>query len=107
MANPTKLSWRAPTENTDGSPFTVEQYHGFELQVNEGPDARLVSVPAVWETDGLYELPLADFVTESGSYTLIMRTVAKNGNVSAWSGAVSFALDFRVPGAPTGVSVSG
>lgn len=104
MANPTKLSWRAPTENTDGSPFTVEQYAGFELALNE---ASAVSVPADWETDGTYELPLADFVTQSGTYSLRMRTVAKNGNLSEWSAAVNFELDFRVPGAPTGVSVSG
>lgn len=102
MANPTKLSWTGPTKNTDGSDFTADQYAGFELEIN-GEGA--VTVPAAWSTDSRYEMPLSDLqaVQATGDYSLRMRTVAKNGNVSEWSAPAAFSMDFRVPAAPTGL----
>lgn len=106
MANPTILTWRHDGKNVDESAFTAEQYAGFELELN-GQAA--VSVPVAFSTEGRYSLPLADLaaVQTTGSYNLRMRTVAKSGAVSAWSEGVSFSMDFRVPAAPYGLSVSG
>lgn len=104
MANPTRLSWRHDGRNTDGTPFTAEQFAGWEIEVNDIPAA---GVPAGWETDGEYEVPLANFamVQETGTYRVRMRVVNRAGQGSAWSEPVTFTMDFRVPTAPTGLSV--
>lgn len=105
MPNPTRLTWQQPATNTDGSTFDAAQFNGFELEINEAP---AVSVPIVWDEDGAYELPLAGLVAvdETGAYVMRMRTLHKNGNSSAWSAPVAFSMDFRVPAAPVGLSVS-
>lgn len=104
MANPTRLAWRHDGRNTDGSVFDAAQFQGWELSINGSPVA---SVPAGWETDGQYEVPLADFapVQETGRYTLAMRVVNRDGRASEWSAPVTFDMDFRVPTAPSGLSV--
>lgn len=104
MANPTRLRWAHDHRNTDGTPFTAEQFAGFELEIN---GAGAVSVPAGYDADGAYEMPLADLaaVQETGSYTLRMRVVNRAGSASAFSAPASFVMDFRVPTAPTGLSV--
>lgn len=104
MSNPTKLSWLHDKRNVDGSAFDAAQFQGWELSINGSPVA---SVPAGWEADGMYEVPLADFapVQSTGRYTLALRVVNKNGRASEWSAPVTFDMDFRVPTAPTGLLV--
>lgn len=104
MANRTTLSWSHDGRNTDESAFDAAQFAGWELEVNGAPN---FSVPAGWETDGAYSVPLAeiDVFTKTGNYAVRMRVVNKEGRASAWSNAVSFSLDFRVPTAPSGLSV--
>lgn len=105
MSNPTKLSWRQDKLNTDGSVFDAAQFAGFELEINAAP---AVSVPIAWDDDTNYEMPLADLtaVQATGDYTLRIRTVNKAGSASAYSAPATFAMDFRVPTAPTALSVS-
>lgn len=109
MANPTVLRWTHDHRNTDGTPFTAEQFAGFELGIAKdgSPVAGVVSIPAGYDADGGYEMPLADLaaVQENGNYTLQMRVVNRAGNPSAFSAPASFTMDFRVPTAPTGLSV--
>lgn len=102
--NPTRLSWTQRMTNTDGSPFDASQFAGFEASLN-GQVA--FAVPTDWDTDGQYEMPLADVaaVTTTGSYSLRLRTIAKSGVVSAWSDPVTFTMDFRTPAAPLNVTV--
>lgn len=104
MANPTRLRWNHDHLNTDGSAFTAAQFAGYEVEIN-GEGA--VSVPAGYDADGQYELPLANLaaVQETGTYSMRLRVVNNAGNPSGWSNPVSFAMDFRVPTAPTGLSV--
>lgn len=104
MANPTRLSWAHDQRNTDGTEFTFTQFAGFELEINGGS---AVSIPAEWNTAGVYSLPLADLaaVQKSGGYTLRMRVVNRAGNASDFSAPVTFSMDFRVPTAPSGLSV--
>lgn len=104
MANKTKLTWKHDGKNTDGSPFTEDQFAGFVLEIN---GAGAVGVPAGWEADGQYEMPLSDLaaVQETGDYTMRMAVVNSAGAQSAWSNAVSFSMDFRVPTAVTALAV--
>lgn len=104
MANPRFLRWTHDHRNTDASLFGPDQFAGFELEINEAPAA---SVPVTYDLDGQYEMPLADLsaVQQTGQYTLRIRVVNRAGNASAFSQPVSFAMDFRVPTAPSGLSV--
>lgn len=104
MANPTRLTWRHDGRNDDNSAFTADQFGGWELEINGQP---VVSVPLGLEQDGVYEMPLADLaaVQRTGSYNLRMRVRSANGNASDWSNTATFAMDFRQPTAPSGLSV--
>lgn len=104
MANPTRVFWRAPTHNTDGSVFDQTQFKAWEVEINGD---LIASIPAGWDADGEYEFPLADVagINETGDYTMRLRVVNTNDRASDWSNAASFHMDFRVPAAPTGLSV--
>lgn len=103
------LSWVGPTTYTDGSPFGQADFAGFELAVN-GQGA--VAVPVSFNPTNQYVFDiegLASIQAEPGAvrtYTVALRTVAKNGQVSAWSAPVSFTLDLRVPNPPVELQVS-
>ncbi len=105
MANPTRFRWRHDGRNTDGTPFTADQFAGFELEVN-GQGA--VSIPAGYDADGEYEVPFTDLpaISQTGNYTLRLRVVNRAGSASAFSAPVTFAMDFRVPTAPSALAVS-
>lgn len=95
MVAPTRLLWTAPDVNTDGSPFTREQYGGFEIEVDDQP---AVAVPNAWDDDRMYEMDLALLQLPQGQHKARMRTVAANGLVSDWSNSVEF--DTRVAPMP-------
>lgn len=99
--NPTTLSWTQPEQNTDGSPFTADQFAGFEVSLNDQP---AFVIPSGWDTDGMYEMPLALLALANGPYSLKMRTVNKLGVASDWTEAVSFVLS-PIPKAPFGLRV--
>lgn len=105
MANPTRLRWRHDGLNTDGSAFNAAQFRGWELEINGEAAA---SVPAGWETDGEYEVPLANFapVQVTGEYAVRMRLVNANEVASEWSTPFTFAMDFRTPSRPFGLTVA-
>jgi len=105
MANPKHLRWAHDGKNTDGSAFGSAEFGGWEIEVNGEPN---FSVPAGWETDGQYEVELAsiDAFQASGTYTVRMRVVGKNGIASVWSNPTTFVIDVREPTAPFGLAVA-
>lgn len=102
MANPTRLTWSHDGRNEDGTPFTEEQFAGYQIAINNAP---AISIPAVWDIDGSYEMPLSILGLPYGTYAVAIQVVARNGNVSRPSNVATFELrDERVPTAPLGLS---
>lgn len=89
-----KIFWTAPTKNTDGSPFTEDQYFGFTLYFLN-PDnsvATSVSIPAAWSVDGRYEYPISALSLATGDYRIAMSVTNKAGLESDKTGPVTFTL---------------
>lgn len=104
MANPTLIRWTQEKLNTDGSVFDESQFAGFEIMVD---GAGAVSIPNTWSEGGTYAFPLSALSLPYGDHSVALRTVAKNGLVSAPSIPGTFTLkDERVPKAPLGVSAA-
>jgi hypothetical protein len=103
------LSWVGPTTYTDGSAFGSADYAGYEIQVN-GEAA--VALPLAFNPTNQYVFDvstLASVQAEPGAirqFTVALRTVARNGQVSDWSQSVQFSLDLRVPNPPTSLAVA-
>lgn len=97
------LTWKAPTTNTDGSPFDESQFNGWTLDIGA---AQGVSIPMGWKADGIYSFPLPSLQLAEGTYTIAMHTVAKNGAVSAASNTASYTQPKRVPNPPLAVAVA-
>lgn len=99
------LSWSHDGKNTDGSPFTVDQFAGFQLSINDEP---AVSIPAAWNDNGKYSMLIADVAAlqSTGTKRVSMAVVNKIGAVSSPSNEVVFTMDFRTPSRPFGLSVS-
>lgn len=83
------IEWTGPTQNEDGSPFTEDQYGGFEIEIDGAP---AVAVPNAWAEDRKYSIPMIDVIPELGVHTIRMRTVAKGGEVSEWTPELKFEL---------------
>jgi hypothetical protein len=101
-----KISWRAPATNTDGSPFTVDQYAGFTLYFlnPDNSDKSTVAIPAQWSVDGAYQYPLADLDLLPGDYRIAMTVTNKAGVESDKSVAADFTMA-ATPAPPTNLSV--
>lgn len=97
------ITWTGTTQNTDGSVFDQSQWAGYELEIDGGATA--VSVPVQWHTDNQYSLDVALLQLAEGQHSFRMRTVAKNGNTSAWSNSASGVYK-KIPKEPTGLALS-
>lgn len=111
MMNLTTLSWTHDGLNTDGTPFTEDQFAGFTLHITEdlGEPGRnfSVSVPATWNSGGVYSIPLAGLIDEPGDYSVEMVVAARNGMTSEPSEPIEFSLyELKKPSRPFGLSVS-
>lgn len=83
-----ELQWTGPSTFTDGKPYGEAEHGGYEIEVN-GQAA--VAIPLGWDSDNQYEFPLADLPhVKQGDNAARMRTVAANGQVSDWTGSVTF-----------------
>ena len=88
MANPQKLLWTAPTQYTDGTPFGQADHGGYEVEVN---GTSQFAIPVAWHQDGVYEYPITELPGRvQGTNSARMRTVAANGEVSDWTGVITF-----------------
>lgn len=103
------LSWVGPTTYTNGSAFGQADFAGYEIQVN---GAGALALPVQFSPSNQYSFDLeqlASVQAEAGelrSFTVALRTVAKNGQTSAWSESVEFTLDLRIPNPPTELAVA-
>jgi hypothetical protein len=103
MANPTKVVFVEPTQNTDGSPFDRSQLDGYVISFDDGP---YVEADEIFLAGGTVEVLLATFNLPFGQHTVRVRTRSKNGSVSAPTNPASFELkDERVPNPPTSLRV--
>lgn len=103
MSNPEKLLWTAPATYTDGKPFGQADHGGYEVEVNGTP---AFAIPLGWDADGQYEFPVVDLpFLAQGANKVRMRTVAANGEVSDWTGYVSFVYKSR-PLPPTNLAAA-
>jgi hypothetical protein len=101
VANPQNISWTGPTTYVDGLPYGEADHGGYELELN-GSNA--VAVPTAWNTSNQYTLPILGLPgLKQGDNTVRMRTVAANGQVSDWTGPVTFPY-LSVPKAPVNLA---
>lgn len=103
MANPTKISFTEPTQNTDGSAFSRVDLQGYVVSFDNTP---FVDVDEVFITGGKVEVLLGAFNLPYGTHSVRVATVAKNGQISAPTSPVTLTLvDSRVPNPPTSLQV--
>lgn len=96
------ITWTGPATYTDGLPYGQADHGGYELEVN---GLNGIAIPVAWNVQNVYTYPTLSLPNlRQGTNTLRLRTVAANGQVSDWTGAVTFPL-LSTPKAPTNVSV--
>lgn len=101
MANPVDLKWTGPTTYTDGRPYGQADHGGYELEINGLP---AVAVPAAWNASNQYSLPIAGLPNiKQGANQVRMRTVAANGQVSAYTPVATFQY-LSIPAAPVNLA---
>lgn len=107
VTNLSKVRWKAPLTNTDGSPFTAAQYAGFTLYFlnADGSVKTSVAVPAAWSAANAYEMPLSDLSLTPGQYRVAMSVTNTAGLESDRTAPVAFTLASK-PGIPTDLSVA-
>lgn len=100
--NPTKLTWVNPTTREDGTPYAQGDNAGYEIQI-DGQGA--VGIPVAWGTS--FDLPTlqAYQALKSGTHTLALDAVSKEGLKSNFSAATSFLIAIR-PSPPTNLVLS-
>jgi hypothetical protein len=97
------ISWTGPTTYVDGTPYGQADHGGYELEIN---GSLSVAVPVAWQQDNTYELPIAGLAgIKQGDNAVRMRTVAANGQVSDYTGVVTFPF-LSVPRAPSALVVA-
>ena len=102
--NPTKVSFTHPTQFIDGTPFGAEDYAGTEFAFREAGAVNwtpTVAIPVSFGS-GSGEVPLSALdLPELVILEMAARTVAANGQISAWSApSETFTFDQRVPSSP-------
>lgn len=103
MANKTKFTWQAPTENTDGT--AIDYPLDYELGVAVDTIYQPVSVfPGTLNPDGTYEALIANFAAFDafGTYEVVLRAINRNNPtaISDWSAPLVFTLSAEIPTAP-------
>jgi hypothetical protein len=103
MANKTKFTWIAPTENTDGT--LIDYSLAYELGVQDAQDElQAISVfPGTLNPDGNYSALLSEFpvFNDFKQYTISLRSInTVNSASSDWAASISFTLSAEVPKPP-------
>lgn len=98
-----KAYWKQPATMNDGSPFTAAMFAGWELVVDGKP---AIAIPLVWDGDPQkeYSFDLSELQLTEASHTAYIRTVEKDGDVSAPSPTVTFGYK-KGPTPPLGLRV--
>lgn len=106
--NPTNLTWRAPTTNTDGTPIQYELSYELGVVGPQGDIQPYVTVVgSLRETDD-YVAPISDMQFSAGEHQVVLRALAENDpqRASEWSQPVTFIISDEIPNAPLDVAVS-
>lgn len=84
-----RAKWKQPATMNDGSPFTAAQFAGWELIIDGKP---AIAVPLTWNgnPDTEYSFDLSELQLTEAAHKLTMRTLEKDGDVSAMSPEVTF-----------------
>jgi hypothetical protein len=102
MANPQTIDWIGPDTYEDGTPYGQADHGGYELELN---GLAAIAVPVAWNVSNAYSLPIAGLPNlRQGNNAIRMRTVAANGQVSDYTGVVTFPY-LSIPKAPTALTV--
>lgn len=106
--NPTKLTWTAPTTNTDGTPIQYEV--DYELGVvgeDGGITPKLVVVGELRDSDD-YVAQISEMGFEKGTHKVALRALAADDpeRASEWSAPVSFTISDEIPNPPLDLAVS-
>jgi hypothetical protein len=108
MANPTKITWTAPTLNTDGSAIAAGEITGFNIGVRAA-----TGVLGTYAYTGTVSTPTATSELLSAlspqppyGVSLIAAVQTVGPTDSAWGESGPFTLSAPVPAVPTAVSVT-
>jgi hypothetical protein len=105
--NPQKVFWTAPTKYVDGTDFGTADFAGYEWgykQTGAGGEYNLTVAVSV--SFDITELDLSSLaLPQLQDLDLVMRTVAKNGQVSDWTNPLPIRFDERKPNPPTALAV--
>lgn len=104
--NPTRLKWKAPTEDEAGNPIDYELDYEVGIEDN-GVFVPVMVVVGSLRPDDWYEAPLSQLALDDGVYTLAMRALRRDaeGVMSDWSVPVVFEVEFDRPKPPFGLAV--
>ena len=103
----TKLSWTAPTENTDGSPITQALTYTLYIDI-AGVLTPTISFPGTLNPDGTYGFPLGDVgaFEDDRTYTLALTATDADGDESDFSNSIEIRVaGSQVPNAPAALSL--
>lgn len=103
--NPEKLSWSAPTKNTDGSDITEPLSYTLGVSDDGGEFVETLSFPGSLNPDGSYSVAFSELALEPGAHSIALRAfyVDQPEAKSGWSGALDIVLH-AVPEAPFGLA---
>ena len=109
VINPKKLSWKAPTENTDGTPIAGALSYTLGVMTDTGVFSDVASFPGSLNPDGTYEALFADMPAfGTGTVELALKAfyVEQPELVSDWSSSITASFGVVNPNAPFGLAVS-
>lgn len=102
IENPRRIFWRAPTENTDGTP--IDYPLAYNLYVN---DVLTASFPGTLNEDGTYEFLFADLGSplppEQTHVVALTAFSTENPARESAKSTTAEVLFFKVPKAPFGL----
>lgn len=98
-ANPTTMSWTAPTTNTDGTPLI--DLAGYNAYCGAATGTYTVKK----NVGNVTSVLISSIVTTNGTYYCVVTALDTSGNESSKSNEISFLLDTLVPAAPTFLKV--
>lgn len=105
--NPQDLQWTDPVSYVDGTPFGANDLLGYEFGVKQDLLADYTPVLVLPVAYGVGFSPMPDAVKETKNVIqyIALRTVAKNGESSEWTGPIPVQF-VSVPLAPTAFSAT-
>lgn len=107
QVNPTKLTWRGPSTNTDGTPIQYDVNYELGVVGDDGITPKLVVVANLRESED-YEAQISEMGFDKGSHEVVLRAIPADDptRASEWSEPVSFIISDEIPNPPLELAVS-